>query len=293
MALDWTTRAIGIATLLLGAHLARAQQPENHKTVAVLEYRAGARGAAGIGERLATLLAQNAALDVIGPQEARRRAGARIDAQVARCGGDPTCIAGIGENLHAREVLLVGVSQLGDVILAMQRIDVARGTAGARLAESLAPDSEPTDEEIVGWLRQLFPPDVFKRYGSIKVVSDVSGAQVAFNGEYQGRTPIAGAIKVSAPQTYKVRVTKPGFVPFQAGIDVLPDATVEVRVALTRESQPVPWFKKWYVWAAVGGAVAIAGASVAIYYGTRVDETPMGFIDAPARPPATMTMSLP
>lgn len=280
-------KAVAIVSLLFGVQLARAQ-PERHKTVAVLVVRAGARGAVGIGERLATLLADSAALDVIGPQEARRRAGARIDAEVARCGGEPMCIGAIGERLHASEVLLVGVSQLGDVILAMQRIDARRGIAGARLAESLAPDTEPTDDEIVGWLRQLFPPEVFKRYGAIRIVSDVSGARVAFNGEWKGRTPIADAIRVSAPATYKVRVTKPGYVPFQAGIDVLPDATVEVRVALTPESQPVPWFKKWYVWAAVGGAVAIAGASVAIYYGTRVDETPMGFIHTP-----TAALSIP
>jgi hypothetical protein len=251
-----------------------------HKTVAVLEYRAGARGATGVGERLARLLAANAALNVIAPSDARRKNG-RIDAEVARCSGEAMCIGALGEQLGAQEVLLIGVSQLGDVVLAMQRIDARKGEAGARLAEALPADTEPTDDEMLGWLRQLFPPDVFKRYGAIKIVTDVEGASVELNGESQGKTPIADSIKVRAPATYKVKLQKSGYVTFQAGIDVLPDATVEVRATLVREEGKVPWYKRWYVWAAVGGAIAIAGAAVAIYYGTRVDETPMGYINNP------------
>ena len=34
---------------------------------------------------------------------------------------------------------------------------------------------------------------------------------------------------------------------------------------------------------AIGGAVAVAGVAVGVYYGTRVDETPMGFIVLPPR----------
>lgn len=270
-------RALVIAASLCAATAAQAQ----HKTVAVLEYRAGAKGIPGVGEKLARLLAANAALDVISPTDARRRAGPRIDAEVARCGGEALCIGALGEQLGAQEVLLIGISQLGDIVLAMQRIDAGKGEAGARLAESLAPSSEPSEEQMLGWLRQLFPPDVFKRYGAIKIVTDVDDARVELNSEPQGKTPIAEALRVRAPASYKVRVTKPGFVAFQAGIDVLPDATVEVRATLVREEGRVPWYKRWYVWAAVGGAVAIAGAGVAIYFGTKVDETPMGFIHVP------------
>ncbi len=256
---------------------------EPHKTVAVLEYRAGARGVTGIGDRLAHLLASSAALEVIGPSEVRRRAGPKIDAEVARCSGEALCIGALGENLGAQEVLLIGISQLGDVVIAMQRIDARKGESAARLAESLAPDAEPTDADILNWLKQLFPPEVFKRYGAIKVVTDVDGARIELNGESQGRSPIP-LVKVRAPGTYKLKVTKPGYLAFQAGIDVLPDATVEVRATMQREEGRVPWFKKWYVWAAVGGAVAVAGASVAIYFGTKVDETPMGFIITPPKP---------
>jgi hypothetical protein len=260
---------------------ALAQQPAK-KTVAVLEYRAGAKGVTGIGERLAKLLKANAAFDVIDPQEARRR-NTRVDAEVARCSGEAMCIGSVGERMGADEVLLIGVSQLGDVVLAMQRIDARRGESGARLAESLPADSEPLDDEVLGWLRQLYPPEAFRRYGAIQVLADVDGAQVSLNNDAMGKTPIDHPLQVRAPATYRLRIDKPGYAPFQAKIDVLPDATVEVRASLQTRTGPTPWFKRWYVWAAVGGAIAVAGASVAIYYGTRQDEAPLGYILS--RPP--------
>jgi hypothetical protein len=267
--------------LLLLCAPALAQTPK--RTVAVLEYRAGAKGAVGIGDRLAQLLKANAAFEIIDPQEARRRAP-RIDAEVAKCGGDAMCVGAIGERLGASEVLLIGVSQLGDVVLAMQRIDAKRGESGARLAESLPPDTEPLDDEVLGWLRQLYPPEAFRRYGAIQVTADVNGAQVSLNGEPSGKTPIAQPLAVRAPATYKLKIEKRGYAPFEAKIDVLPDSTIEVRASLQAQNLPTPWYKRWYVWAAVGGAVAITGASLAIYYGTRSDETPLGFI---LQPPPT------
>jgi hypothetical protein len=272
-------RALGLALLLCAT--ASAQRPK--KVVAVLEYRAGAKGAVGIGDRLARLLKANAAFDIVDPQEARRR-DPRVDAEVAKCSGDAMCVGALGERLGANEVLLVGVSQLGDVVLAMQRIDTRRGEAGARLAESLPPDTEPLDNEVLGWLRQLYPPEAFRRYGAIQVIADVDGAQVSLNGDPAGKTPIGHPLPVRAPASYRLKIDKSGYAPFQAKIDVLPDATVEVRASMQTKNLPTPWYKRWYVWAAVGGAVAIAGASVAIYYGTRTDETPLGYILT--KPPA-------
>lgn len=271
-------RRLVAAMVMLCAVVAHADEK---RTVAVLEYRAGARGARDIGERLAQLLRDTAELNVIDLQAARRKMP-RVDSEVAKCGGEAMCVGAIGEQLGANEVLLVGVSQLGDVIIALQRIDAKRGEAGARLAESLPADKEITDEQALGWLRQLFPPETFNRFGTIAVDADQAGAAVSFNGNAAGKTPLPQPVKVRAPATYKLKVEKSGFVPFQARVDVLPDANVEVHATLVRESREVPWYKKWYVWAIVGGAVAAGGAATAIYFGTRTDPTPLGYIQRPS-----------
>jgi hypothetical protein len=275
---------LAVALTIASAALAEeppASAPEPKHTVAVLEYRAGARGARDVGLRLARLLRETAAVNVIDIEEARRKVP-RVDAEVARCGGQARCIGNIGQELGAQEVLLVGVSQLGDVIIALQRIDAQRGEAGARLAESLPPDSDVTDEQGLNWLKQLFPPEVFRRYGTIAVEADQTGANIQLNNEVEGKTGANEPIKVRAPGTYKLRVEKRGYVPFEARVDVLPDANIVVRATLVKETKEVPWYKRWYPWVIVGGAVAIAAVATAIYFGTRVDPTPLGYVQKPA-----------
>jgi hypothetical protein len=262
---------------------------DEKRTVAVLEYRAGARGAKDVGMRLARLLRDTAALTVIDPQEARRKLP-RVDAEVAHCGGEARCIGAIGDQLGAQEILLAGVSQLGDVIIALQRIDARRGEAGARLAESLPPDSDVTDEQGLNWLKQLFPPEVFRRYGTIAIEADQAGANISLNSEAAGKTPSA-PIRVRAPGTYKLRVDKRGYAPFEARVDVFPDGNMVVRATLVKETREVPWYKRWYAWAAIGGAVAIAGAATAIYFGTRVDPTPLGYVQKPTPVPMQLTIT--
>jgi hypothetical protein len=268
-----------LALLIVAGGVARAQEPR--RSVAVLEYRAGARGGRDIGLRLAKQLRDLSSLQVIDVLEARRKLGPRVDAEVGRCSGEARCVGAIGTQLGADEVLLVGISQLGDLIVALQRIDARKGQAGARLAESLPPESEISDEQALNWLKQLFPPESFRRYGSIVVEADQAGAQVTLNKDAAGKTPLHEPLKVRAPATYELKVAKPGFVPFEARVDVLPDANLRVHATLVRESRESPWYKRWYVWAAIGGALAAGGAATAIYFGTRVEPTPLGYVQRP------------
>jgi hypothetical protein len=186
----------------------------------------------------------------------------RIDAEVARCGGEGPCVAKIGEQLDVDEIMLVGISKLGDVVLALQRIDVSTQKATNQLSEVLPADEEIDDRKLSGWLKQLYPPDVFKRYGFIVVTANIDGAGVTINGQERGETPLEGPIRVLAPRGYRVDVTKRGFTPFVARIDVPPDAKVEVRAELSREQGQVPWYKRWWPWAIAGGLIAAAAVTV-------------------------------
>lgn len=221
------------------------------RKVAVLEFRGGARGASELGQRMALILRQATSLVVSDPDDARRTLGPKIDEELARCAGDAACVARIGARLGVDEVLLVGISELGDLIVALQRVDVRTRAVASRIAESLPPDTEPDDATIERWLRRLMPPEDFRRYGTIRVRSNVDGALVRVGGEARGTTPIA-PIVVEAPARIEVRVTKKGYVEFVARIDVPPDATVEVTPELSRRGAADAWQKKWWVWALAG-----------------------------------------
>ena len=256
-----------------------AAHAEDKRTVAVLEYRAGARGARDIGMRLARLLRETAALNVIDLAEARRKLP-RVDGEVAKCGGEAMCVGAIGEQLGANEVLLVGVSQLGDVILALQRIDEARrsGRAPGRVAAAGQGDLGRDGARLAAPAlpaRDVQPLRLDRR----RRRSAGRGGDAERRGG--GQDAAARAVKVRAPATYKLKVEKSGFVPFQARVDVLPDANVEVHATLVKESREQAWYKRWYVWAIVGGAIAAGGAATAIYFGTRTESTPLGYVQKP------------
>lgn len=273
----WSLVAALVVILVAGSASARP-------AIAVLEYRAGARGAMGLGARFATVLGKSVAADVITIDEARRRVGPKLDAEVARCGMQVPCLAGIGGELQATEILLVGVSQLGDVVVSLQRIDVARGELAGRHAETVAPDAELSDAELLGWLKRLFPPDYFVRYGELVVSSNLEDSRVLVNGIEKGRTPLDRGLRLRAPSSYRLRVDHPGYVPFEARVDLVPDGRMEVRATLVRAESATPVYKRWYLWASIGAAAVIVGGAVGIYFGTRVDPQPRGELILPPRP---------
>ncbi|MSP59113.1 MAG: PEGA domain-containing protein [Myxococcales bacterium] len=265
-----------VALAMLSA-VARPSLAEERRRVAVLEFRAGVEQVQNLGGRIAERLKKTTALTVVDPQEARRRSAA-IDAAVARCAGDAPCVAKVGTSLEVDEVLLLGVSKVGDVVLALQRIDVETQAVTGQLSEVLPSAEEVEDKKILGWLRQLYPPEVFKRYGFIVVTANVDGATVTINNQPRGETPLEGKLKVLAPRSYRVELAKPDYSPFAARIDVPPDATVEVRAEMTRAAGLLPWYKRWYLWAIVGGVAVGAAVGVAVYSLQPDSTNVMGFI---------------
>ncbi len=241
--------------------------PIAENAVAVLEYRNAVEHAGDLAGQVAQALGRNTSLKVLDPREGRQRLGPRLDAEVAACAGDVACLAGVGRRLGVREVLLAAVSQLGDVVVALQRVDVVRRAVIGRVADSLPAGQQVDEARVLGWLQQLYPPETFKRYGQIRVTTDVEGVQLYINAKPRGKTPLA-PVQVLAPGNYRLLLERPRFLPFQAAVSVMPDTTVEVAAHLTPELRATPWYRRWYVWTAIGaGAVAAVSAGLAIYYG--------------------------
>jgi hypothetical protein len=257
------------AAMIASATVARAE-PDPKRKVVVLEYRAGSAALAGIADRVATRIGNLTSLRVIDPDAARQKIDG-LDAAVVRCSGEAACLASIGGKLAVDEVIVVGVSELGDVILTLQRIGVREKSVSSRIAESLAADEKPSDAVIAKYLSRLLPPSDFVRFGMIKIVANLSGAIVKLGDEERGTTPVP-PLKVPAPASYDIRVEKDGYVPFGASVAVPPDGEVEVRAQLTKRGGETRWYQKWWV-LAIAGAAVVGASGAAIYVATRPGDT--------------------
>jgi hypothetical protein len=246
--------------------------PDPKRKVIVLEYRAGSSALPGVAARVVATLTRQTSLGVLGQDQTRAVYGDHLDQVLVKCAGDAVCVARIGQKVGAAEVILVGISELGDVILTMQRIDVAGRSVAGRVADSLAAGAAPSDAQITGYINRLLPPGDFLRFGVIDIVANLAGAAVTVGGQSRGLTPIE-ALKLPAPASYDIRVEKSGYVPFTTRVALPPDGEVKVEAELSRRGADA-WYQRWYVLAAAGAIVAGAGGT-AIYFGTR-DTGPAG-----------------
>jgi hypothetical protein len=257
--------AIALLVALAWARGAHAD-PDPKRKVIVLEYRAGSSALPGIAARLVDTLAKQTSLEVLGPDQTRAVYGEHLDQVIVKCAGDAECVARIGQKVGAAEVILLGVSELGDVILTMQRIDVPRRLVEARIADSLPAGAAPSNEQINAYLTKLLPPGDFLRFGVIDIVTSEVGARVTVGGEPRGDTPIK-PLKLHAPASYDVRIEKSGFVAFTTKVQLPPDAELKVNATLQRPGGTT-WWQHWYVLAGAGMLVAGA-AGTTIYFATR------------------------
>jgi hypothetical protein len=260
-ALSW----LCVAAVLAAAPRAHAD-PDPKRKVSVLEYRAGSSALPGIAARVAAALSRKTSLGVLGQDQTRAIYGDQLDRALVRCAGEAACVARIGQKVGAGEVILVGVSELGDVILTMQRIDVAGHEVTGRVADSLATGSAPSDDQILGYANRLLPPSDFLRFGVVDITANLAGAAVTIGGTSRGLTPIE-ALHLPAPASYDIRIEKTGYLPFTTRIALPPDGEIKVEAQLARRGAAA-WYQHWYVLAAAGVIVAGAGGTT-LYFATR------------------------
>jgi len=257
--------ALAIALVCSLVSVARADLNPRRKVV-VIEYRAGSSALPNVVGQLVAAMSKQTSLQVLGPDQTKTLYGEQLEQAIVKCGGEAECVAKIGAKVGAAEVLLVGISELGDVILTMQRIDVRTHNVNARIADSLAADAAPSEDQLEYYLTKLLPPSDFLRFGIIAITSNVTGAAVTVGGEKRGVTPIE-PLKLRAPAKYPIRIEKTGFVPFTTTVQLPPDSELKVDAELSRRGAGSHWYEKWYVYA--GGVVVLGLAGGGIYFATR------------------------
>lgn len=257
--------AVAIAILCALSASARAEL-DPKRTVVVIEYRAGSEALPTIAAQLVEAMSKQTSLRVFGPDQTKTLYGEHLEQSIVKCAGEAECVARIGAKVGAAEVVLVGVSELGDVILTMQRIDVRSRTVSARIADSLPASVSPTSDQLNYYLAKLLPPSDFLRFGIIAITSNESGATVTVGGKPRGVTPIE-PLKLRAPATYPIRIEKDGFVPFTTTVQLPPDSELKVDAELSRRGGGAAWYQKWYVLTGIVVGAGLVGGG--IYFATR------------------------
>jgi hypothetical protein len=245
------------------------------RKVVVIEYRAGSSALPNVARQLVAEMARQTSIEVLGPDQTKTLYGEGLEPAIVKCGGAAECVARIGAKVGAAEIVLVGISELGDVILTMQRINVRTRAVSARIADSLASNASPTSDQLGYYLTKLLPPSDFLRFGIVAIVSNETGAAVTVGGEPRGVTPIP-PLKLRAPATYPIRIEKRGFVPFTTTVQLPPDSELKVEAQLSRRGGSTHWYEKWYIYAGLVGVLGAAGGG--IYFATREvpDSVPVG-----------------
>ncbi len=259
-------RAIAaLAIVCLLSPLAHAELNPKRKVV-VIEYRAGSSALPNGADALVGEMSRLTSLQVLGPVQTKALYGEQLEQAIVKCAGEADCVAKIGQKVGAAEVVLVGISELGDVILTMQRIDVRTRAVSARIAESLAASTQPSSDQLGYYLTKLLPPSDFLRFGIIAISANLPGAVVTVGGEKRGVTPIE-PLKLRAPAKYPIRVEKTGYVPFTTTVQLPPDSELKVDAELSLRGGGTAWYQKWWVYA--GGVVVLGLVGGGIYYATR------------------------
>jgi hypothetical protein len=251
-------RAWFLIVILAATSVAHARDADPKRKVVVLEYRAGSSALPGIATRMVAAIAKQTSLTVLGPDQTRAVYGEHLDQVIAKCAGETECVVRVGQRVGAAEVILIGVSELGDVILTMQRIDVAGHSVTARVADSLATGAVPTEDQVGYYLSRLLPASDFLRFGVLDIVASEAGAVVMVSGQNHGTTPIK-PIKLRAPASYDLRIEKEGFVPFATKVQLPPDGELKVEAPLQRRGAGASWYQHWYV--ITGLSLVAAGAA--------------------------------
>jgi len=261
----------GVLAALLVAPPSAAARGRSRRTIAVLEFRQDVSALPRLAERMAARIRKLTGHPVIGPTEARQKLGADVDDIVARCQGKPACVGALGARLGASEVILIGMSSLGDVIIQISRIRTSTRQPLTSVAHTTSASAKISDAVLDQWIRRLLPARDFLRYGFIQIRSNRKGADVLLDAARRGTTPLPGPLKVQAPSTHDIRVKKDGFIPFTAQVKVPPDATIQVNATLVPMSQAaIPYYKRWWFWTSIASGVAIVvGLSAGLAVGLR------------------------
>lgn len=214
------------------------------------------------------------------PLPSRREIDRKIASDLAACTGEDKCLAAIGKKLEVEVVVAGSVGALGNnYVLNIKVVDVATAKQLRRIT------TEPlhgTPDDLIDSVRvtayRLLAPD--QLHGSISILSDLIGGEVAVDKQRVGKTPLPAPIRKLSLGPHTVRVSAPGYAPFEETVEVRFQKTTRVEVRLVedpssgvaiRPAVAPPerrWFTRPWALAAIGVGAVVVGVVIGSQLGS-------------------------
>jgi hypothetical protein len=267
-----------------GAPLPAVDAPEHALTQKIAVWRFDALGIEPeLVARLEALFRSELDRLAAAPMPSRREIDRKIGSDLAQCTGEDKCLAAIGKKLEVDVVVAGSVGALGDnYLLNIKVVEVATARQLRRIT------TEPlrgTPDELIESVRvaayRLLAPE--QLHGSISILSDLIGGEVAIDGKRVGQTPLPAPISKLPLGPHVVRVSAKGYTPFEQTIEVRFQKSARVEVLLVADltagpvvtvAPPPPprWYQRTWVLAAIGVGAVVTGALIGHELG-QVDRT--------------------
>jgi hypothetical protein len=149
-----------------------------------------------------------------------------------------------------------GIGRLDDTyVLHLKLMGIDQAVVKNRVSESCrGPQAQLANAVWHGAAQLLGRKEV--GMGGITVHSDLDGAKLVVDGQNPLVPPLKQPIADLSAGKHTISVSAEGFFALHRDVYIQPAQRTPVRAAL--EARPAAWYKKWWVWSAVG--VAILGA---------------------------------
>lgn len=182
-----------------------------------------------------------------------------LQKKLRECKGNDGCFARLAGSVDARYLLVVTANRVGELdVVGVRVLDLAAVAPIGSAVDPLPPGMDVL-EALPARIQAAVPADLWDPYGALVVRVDQPGAEVTVNSKVVGVTPFE-KVGYLLPATYRVSVSKRGFVRGEA--EVLVTRGEDAMVAFTLEEEDDA-LMPWWAWTLIGVGVA-AGAGVGI-----------------------------
>jgi len=205
--------------------------------------------------------------------------------QLLHCGTENDCMSNFGKKLNADLVIAGDITSVGKgYALYLKLYDLEKKKVVRSVSGVITEKKGRHKDTLLELGYRLIVPH--KHRGNLVVKVDVKKAKIYVNGEMKATSP-SPTLSLKAG-THNIRVTHPSYHDFLKFIDLPFGQTIRINANLkaypivsgsmkakqlqkTKEEgreiiyRPLPWYKKWYIGAAIGvGAALLAGTATAV-----------------------------